>query len=187
MAIHKINSVDIPNLDKSKNFVVDTNILYFIHSGYYAPLSNSIKNKYTEYSSFIAKLITNGNTLYTTTANIQELFHCIENKEYLIYCNINSLNKKTFTKKDFRSISTERSKVRNKLKIVLTEIISAYGFVDVHIQTSCVEKFVNEYTQHRYNPIDYIIVNDSIGKQQLSFISDDSDFTYDSRVDVYTV
>jgi predicted nucleic acid-binding protein len=191
MAVQKIATTTISTLVKEQAFIVDTNILYFIHSGYYSTFDPKKK----AYSDFIQKLITNGNKLIISVANLQELLHCIENKEYQLCCNKNNLNKKNpdntvsnpFSKKDFRANSSLRKSVQKKLQAVLVEIKSSYNLSDCAIVKEQIEDFLKQYDNHRYDPIDFVVVNNMAEDSHVNFITDDSDFTYDSNIHVFTL
>lgn len=187
MSVQKINDIDFKTLKTEECFLLDTNILYFIHSGYYTSPKVRDYDKYKGYSSFVGTLITKGYKLYTTTANIQELLHCIENKEYLLYCETQGLKPRSFSKKDFRELDSEREKVKNKLSVILDEITATYNFKELHISKDSPKDFITKYTNHRYDPIDYIIVESCINESNINFISDDSDFTHDTRIALYTI
>lgn len=191
MSVQKIDKVNTSIFTKSQTFVVDTNVLYFIHSGYYSTVNP--KNK--AYSNFVQKLIANGNTLIISVANIQELFYGIENKEYQIYCNTNNLDRKKadgtienpFTKKDFRADNILRKSVQQKLQLVLVELKATYNLTNCSISTEQIEDFLTQYDKHRYDPIDFIVVNNMAIDSHINFITDDGDFTYDTNIKVFTL
>lgn len=181
MTVQKISTTNVSTVAKDQTFILDTNILYFIHSGYYS----SCDPKNIAYSNFVQKLITNGNQLIISVTTIQELFYGIENKEYQLYCSKNKPN--AFTKKDFRADGSLRKAVQNKLQVILVELKNSYNLSECTITPSQVEDFLDKYDNHRYDPIDFIIVNNMIEKSYVNFITDDSDFTYDSNINVFTL
>ena len=124
-----------------------------------------------------------------------ELFYGIENKEYLLYCNRNNLNRKKsdgttenpFSKKDFRANITLRKIVQKKLQSILAELKAVYNLSNCTITKEQVEDFLSQYDNHRYDPIDYFVVNNMRIDSHINFITDDSDFTYDANINVFTL
>lgn len=182
MSVIKINSFDISNYKDTDVFFLDTNILYYIHSGYYSQTTT----EYIEYSNLVQQIIMNHNKVYITSLNVQELLNGIENKEYQIYLSNHGLNKRTFTKKDYRNDFSLRAHVKAKLYVVLSEIKSIYSIVDCAITLVHCEQFVNGYESHHYDPIDYFFVQNSCNYNSVTYISADKDFLYDQTIDVIT-
>ena len=60
MPIQNIHNIDLSKIDSQAVFFLDTNILYFIHSGYYAPT----KTECVIYSSFVQHLLTKNMCIY---------------------------------------------------------------------------------------------------------------------------
>lgn len=107
MSVTKISNLDISKLDKDIKFVLDTNIIYFVHSGYY----NASNQKSTTYSNFIQNLLQQHKTVVVSSLSLQELLFGIENKEYLLYLDRNGIKKEKYSKKDFRKDAGERKKI----------------------------------------------------------------------------
>lgn len=182
MSVDKIRSFDLNAVDNEVTFILDTNILYFIHSGYYS--SSSIKN--TEYSNLVQQIIKKGNDLVVTSLNLQEFVFGIENKEYELYLDLTGKNRKSFTKKDFRKDPALRADVQAKIKTVMTEVKATYKLCDITVEAKEVESFMNDFTQYLYDPMDYLVVN-ATRQGNIIYISDDTDFQSDSRVSVLTL
>ena len=183
MSVTKICDFDIAKVIDTDVFFLDTNILFFIHSGYYAQTTS----EFVEYSNIVEKILNNGNSIFVSALNIQELLNGIENKEYLLYLNANNLNKKTFTKKHFRNDSTLRLNVKSKLLIAMQEIECAYNIVDGNISLSLTKDFVTNYENHHYDPMDYYFVKNTFDySDSITYITDDKDFQFDSSINVIT-
>lgn len=184
MSVTKIQDFDITTVKEEDVFFLDTNILFFIHSGYYMQTSS----EFTEYSNIVQRILSNGNSIYVSALNIQELLNGIENKEYLLYIRANSLNKHSFTKKDFRNNATLRLNVKNKLLIVIQEIECAYNIVEGgNISLSLTKNFVTNYEKHHYDPMDYYLVKNTYDySDSITYITDDKDFQFDSSINVIT-
>lgn len=181
MSVNRIGSFNLSKVDKTVSFILDTNILYFVHSGYYS--NTYFKN--IIYSNLLQQIMIKGNDLFVTSLNLQELIFGIENKEYELYLNVTGKTRK-FTKKDFRRDTSLRTSVQSKVKVVLMEIESAYKFCDIDVTTKSVESFVDDYLKYLYDPMDYLVV-DATNKKEIIYITDDTDFQSDSRVEVLTI
>ena len=75
MSIITSDKFDISTLSKDTQYVVDTNVLYFIHSGYKVS-----KHKSTTYSNIVSTILNQGCKLIISTLSVQELLHIIEKK-----------------------------------------------------------------------------------------------------------
>lgn len=183
VSVTKVQDFNISIVPADKKFILDTNILYFVHSGYYLPSDQKSKT----YSNLIQQIIRNQNTVLISALSLQELFFGVENKEYDKYCKANGItDKRIYSKKSFRRNMTERAKVQNKMKTILTEIVSVYKIIDGEIKESQVRAFVDEYLTYKYDPIDYMLVDNLFKKDNIIFISDDLDFQADTRIEIIT-
>lgn len=182
MSMTKAADFDLKAVTKDTTFILDTNILYFVHSGYYGQ-SNT---KYKAYSNLIQQIITNGNTVAVSVLCLQELFFGIENKEYKIYCSVNNKLATVFTKKDFRRDTQQRDRIKHMLAAMLMQIKAAYRIDDAVIKLAQIDAFVADYQTHRYDPIDYIMVSDTALNTDVIYISDDTDFHTDACIRVVT-
>lgn len=183
MAVQNINKVNLSNYDKDFAFVLDTNILYFVHSGYYS--TSDFKPK--RYSNLISSILSNGNKIIISVLSLQELFFGIENKEYLLYCNNNGLSKDTYTKKDFRKDNSQRSRVEGKLKTVLKEVEQVYLIENSNVTKDMLIKFVDDFEKHKFDPIDYILKCNFNFNKNTAIITDDTDFICDNSINVITI
>lgn len=111
----------------------------------------------------------------------------IENKEYQIYCINNGLSKDTYTKKNFRKDCSLRLKVEDKLKIVLKEIEQVYLIENSNIVKDMLDKFVKDFSNHVFDPMDYILKCNYDFDKNIAIITDDTDFTYDGSINVITI
>ena len=183
MSINNIKTVDIAKILPEETFIIDTNVLYFLHSGYYS----SSYSKGRNYSNFIQKLVVNKNVLKISTASVQELLFGIENLEYKRYCELNSFNPISYTKKDFRADTNLRNNVLRKLKNVVGQLELTYNFVDCDITKEHIENFLLQFSNYRYDPIDYFVVDNMKQLSYINFITDDSDFKFDSTINIFTI
>ena len=170
MSVTKINRFNINIYPQDTIFVLDTNILYYVHSGYV--MSTDTKSK--SYSNVIQTILSNGYSIEISALNIQELLHIIEKKEYELYCTVNSKNKAIYTKKIYRQDSSQRNLLKAKLKTILSEL-SLYELKDGEINVSELDKFVKDFNVHTMDPIDYVLIN-RYDSQKTVFVSDDKDF-----------
>ncbi|WOC31649.1 MULTISPECIES: hypothetical protein [Caproicibacterium] len=183
MAIIKANNFDITKYSDEVQFVIDTNILYFVHSGYYLPTDR----KRTVYSNLLQKILSGDRKIIVSALSLQELLFGVENKEYLLYLAAHGItDKRTYTKKDFRRNQKERSKLKSKMQTILSEITTAYKLSDGDIKGVQVVHFVDDLLSYKYDPIDYVLVDNYLAQSSTVFISDDTDFQYDSRINIVT-
>ena len=188
--IHSIVNPLPAGISPDAEFLLDTNVLYFIHAGYLVSPTSPSAAKCAQYSSFVSNLLASGFCLCTTAANIQELLHLIEKKEYQLYCNNHRLSTHPgpnfYSKKDYRGNSAERAILARRLSVVLAQIESTYCIIDVALQKNGIKSFVGTFPTHRYDPIDYVVVEDNIAAGRIHFISDDRDFQSDTRIQIWT-
>lgn len=178
MSIITSDKFDISTLSKDTQYVVDTNVLYFIHSGYKVS-----KHKSTTYSNIVSTILNQGCKLIISTLSVQELLHIIEKKEYRIFCDNNGKDPKHYTKKDFRQNLVERNKLKAKLQVVLCELSTYYSLDDAEITNVRINDFINAYEMHRLDVIDYFLIK-NYDKEKTVFISDDKDFQSVSEINV---
>ena len=71
MAITKVSDFSISDFPADTTFLLDTNVLYFVHSGYYMPTNP----KSQIYSNLLQQLLSNGRKIVLSALNIQELLY----------------------------------------------------------------------------------------------------------------
>ncbi len=179
MSVTSISNFDISTLSPEISFVVDTNVLYFVHSGYHSGDAKS-----NDYSNLIQSIISSGHKIKVSTLTVQEFLYIIENKEYRDYCNKNKKNTKQYTKKDFRRDTAERNNIKAKFKTILLEL-GIYEFEDSKVDSDMINRFVDESDSHTMDPVDYILINNCDIAKTI-FISDDKDFQSVSSINVLT-
>lgn len=181
MSIIRIKDFNISSISNETTFVLDTNILYYVHSGYYIPSERN----YLEYSNLIQQLITNDCCIRISSLSIQELLFGVENKEYRLYLQENSLNEKRYTKKDYRKNEKEKKKIHSKLNAILMEL-SLYEQDDSLVSMSFIKDYVNTFETHHMDPIDYII-SCNYDCSKTIFITNDKDFQSISNINILTI
>lgn len=182
MGIVRSTDFDISKYSEETLFILDTNILYFVHSGYYLPTDP----KCICYSNLIQNIISNGRTIVVSALNLQELLFGIEGKEYKRYLSANGISKNSYSKKDYRKNTVERQNLKMKLKTVIAEISNAYTLLDGQIYGGQVKDYADQLEMHHYDPIDYILVDNMLEQRNVVFISDDTDFQFDNRIELIT-
>lgn len=180
MSMTKISDFDISTISKDTVFVLDTNILYYVHSGYALP--NSVECQ--SYSNLIQNIMSNGYTIKISALSIQELLFSIENKEYQLYWKTNGINPKKYTKKDYRKDPIHRKSVKAKFKTVLMEL-DVYDHEDSVVNLSTIRCYADTLESHCMDPVDYIL-SDNFDRLKTIFISNDSDFQSLSTIQVLT-
>ncbi|WP_303815405.1 hypothetical protein [Selenomonas ruminantium] len=172
-----LSSVDCNEIDENETFFVDTNVLCAVHFH----TSSWSNNKVNAYSSFLSSLLLKNITLYVSSLSLQEFYHLIEKTERKIY----EANNGSISKKDFRRNKVERARIANELQLIHKQIAGQYTLIDDVIDVDDVCNFVNQYTSHAYDPVDFAIVNHHASNCS-NFITDDSDFKLDSNITVYS-
>ena len=180
MSIMRINSFDFSTIPNDTVFVLDTNVLYYVHSGYL--LSNC--PECLSYSNLIQDILAKGYTIKVSSLSIQELLFSIENKEYQLYLSTNKIDAKKYSKKDYRRNPVHRENVKTKFKTVLMEL-NVYAQEDATVNLSTIHRFVNTLEGHLMDPIDYLLSENFDGKKTI-FISNDKDFQSLSQIQVLT-
>lgn len=180
MSITKIKNFNISKISKDTVFVLDTNILYYVHSGYSLPNSPECSS----YSNLIQDIMANGYTIIVSALSIQELLFSIENKEYQLYWKTNHINPQQYTKKDYRKDPVHRNNVKAKFKTVLMEL-AIYKQEDSLVNLSTINCYVNTLENHCMDPVDYIL-SDNFDSSKTIFISNDNDFQSLQNIQVLT-
>ena len=180
MPVTKICNFNVNTYPKDTIFVLDTNVLYFVHSGYVMPTNA----KSLSYSNVIQAILSNGYSVVVSALTIQELLHLVEKKEHELYCSVNSLSTQTYTKKAYRQNATQRSLLKSKLITILSEL-SPYTLEDGEIAVNVLNQFSREFDLHTMDPIDYVLVK-GYDSAKTVFISDDRDFQSNPSIRVLT-
>lgn len=173
----KISEIDVSEIKENEVFFVDTNVLLAIHFD----LSSWRDAKKSIYANFVLSLLNNGNKLCVSMLNLQELYNLVERLEYEQY----RLTYPNISRKDYRKIETERTRIKTDLQSKHAEISEYYSLVPCLITGEYVKNFVDNYSSHLYEPIDFLVVRHNSNKC-VNFITDDSDFKYDSNIMVFS-
>ena len=170
MTVYRLKTFNMDKIPKNTTFVLDTNILYYIHSGYYME-----DVKHAKYANLVQSLIINKYKVAVSVISIQELLFGIENKEYQLYCIEHNLKREVYTKKAFRKNKKQRNILQQKLMVILSEL-SIYDIDNGIITNNMLRDYINMYNSHKMDPIDFLLVNNyDVGN--VIFVSDDKDFT----------
>ena len=174
-----ISDVDFEEITSEEKFLIDTNVLLAVHFG----SSLWSAEKIEQYANFILALLKNGNELYVSALNLQELCHSFENNEFSQYKKVNGKGRE-FTKKMYRAIEEERTRLAKDLQSKHSEISDQYIVISGNITNDMIKDFIEDYENHFYDPIDFVTVRynaDGI----TNVITADADFKKDSRITVY--
>lgn len=183
--IYDIDTQDISQIDKNLIFALDTNILYWTH---YSQASNPNLKAHpyqvSKYPNFVEKLLENGNTLVTTSFNITELIHIVENSEFQIY---KACNRTKIKKKDFRKMDNERKKYKREIETIFLEIYSAYedNIRLINITKDDLLNFNKSITNNHCDVFDYLVI-EYLKKMDINnFITDDRDFQSIDGINIF--
>ena len=176
----RISEVNVEKINSGETFFVDTNVLLAVHFG----LRSWSKEKIDLYSKFILDLLKNGNKLCVSALNLQELCHSFENNEYQQYKVVNHKDN-SFTKKKYRAIQEERTRLAKDLQSKHSEISEQYHVIAGKVSNDMIKSFIDNYEKHFYDPIDFMTVRYNTDGV-INFITDDLDFRKDSGIVVYS-
>lgn len=168
------------NITKSK-ILLDTNILLWV---FYERINSSKSYQKLIYPCFVETLLKkdSSNVLYTTIFNILEAFSVIENNEYEIYLAENSLDKKTFSKKDYRLISVEREKIKSMLELFFEQLSTALEITENQISKVDLIEFYTTYTEQYLDSNDFALIKICNEGNFDYLLTDDADFgTYSNE------
>ena len=182
MSIVNINQFS--SINNSKEYFLDTNVLYWYVYPRYGLTKKSVKYQAQPYYDFIDKLVADGNPLFTSVYNISELLNVIEKNEFDIFLATNP--NCHYTLKDYRKDNTERKKLKNLLNITLSNAEAVCTILDFNFTYSQLENFTKTFSSHRCDPFDYVILTNCIATNHTNIISDDNDFTTVSEINLYT-
>lgn len=184
--IFEIDKIDISKIDSNEVFGVDTNILYWCHyTKASSPNLNCHSYQVLEYPKFIGQLINNGNRLVTTSLNLSELCHVVENSEWKIYNTLNS----RMQKKDFRNLPTERIKYQKELNNIFLQIKSFYeeNILEISLSQDSMNFFISGLNQNSCDFFDIITLEKLKEKGIHNIITDDKDFQSIDNINLYTI
>ncbi|WNY27666.1 hypothetical protein [Methanolapillus ohkumae] len=161
---------------KNENFFIDANVLLFLYVDDMDQYQNA--HKIQVYSDFVKNLQRNGNSLFVSVLNLQEVLHVIEKQEYVNYCKINHSKIKM---KSYRRNDNERKDLKIKLGSVLQQIVKNYSIQGGCVTLQEIDKFVSSFDTHLYDPIDFFVIDAQCSKTQcldqyFNYVTDDSDF-----------
>lgn len=168
------------NITKSK-ILLDTNILLWV---FYERISLSKSYQKLIYPSFVETLLKkdSNNVLYTTIYNILEAFSVIENNEYEIYLTENSLDKKIFSKKNYRLIQLEREKIKSILGLFFEQLSNALEITETQISKTDLIEFYDTYTEQYLDSNDFALIKICNEGDFDYLLTDDADFkTYSNE------
>lgn len=172
-----ISNVDVNQITCKDTFFLDTNILCAVHFQ-----TTWHPNKIRVYSIFLQTLLMKNITIYVSALSLQELYHLVEKTEYEIYKQSNNSN---ISKKSYRRMTVERSRIAANLNMMHQQIKRQYTLIDDVLDVADLDSFLSKYTAHIYDPIDFALVNHHASNCP-NFITDDKDFQADPNVVVYS-
>ena len=174
MKVNLISDSSIPNISKSR-IALDTNILLWT---FYERISNSTGYQKRVYPSFVDFLLQKGynNKLYTSIYNILEAFSVIETTEYEIYLEENNSTKNNFSKKKFRLIDSERTRIRSILNLFFEQVINTVEIVENQILKNDLIEFYDTYTEQFLDANDFAFIKICNQNGFDYLLTDDADF-----------
>lgn len=177
--VHKIRRIDISKYGIQDQFFIDANVLYYLVG---RDNGNSVKVA-EGYSNFIGQLFKQNCRLCVSTLTMQEVLHLEEKRACARHFKIPTITGQYLKK--FRANKDERIKVKNMLDNILTMVSEDYKIIDNHVTHDLLKSFVDDYNLHKYDPIDYLLVQCNISKC-CNFITNDKDFQKDINLNIFT-
>lgn len=185
MKCNKIENINtFASINNTRPFFLDTNVLYWYVYPRYGTTKKGVERQAKPYYDFVDNLVSAGNPLYTSVYNISELLNVIEKNEYAIFDTANpDLH---YSKKDFRRNTIEREKVKKILLATLNNVENICHIVEHNFTYDLLKEFSDNFTKHRCDPFDYIILDHCIKASNLNIISDDDDFSTIPNINLFT-
>lgn len=182
MSVFDIGSLDLNTLHKDEKFLVDTNILLFLHTDY--PQTNPHSSEYTE---FVADLISRGIALYTTTGNLQEMLNKIIRKEEELY--VKNYKRNHPDEKVFKKMARQDSHTRENIKAIATvavqQVYNTYTVLQTDISKETMRGYLSNFSTLRYDMMDCFIAQTAADHSLHNIITADPDFQCDERFDIF--
>ena len=174
--VKSVSNVDVDQMTGEETFFLDTNVLCAVHFQ-----TKWDADKIKAYSSFVRDLLLKNITIYVSALSLQEFYHLIEKIEYKSYIN----NHAYINKKDYRRLIVERNRIANLLSLIHKQIKEQYVLINDVLDLDDLDEFVEKYSTHMYDPIDFAIVSHHASSCS-NFITDDKDFRVDPNITVYS-
>ena len=174
---------DESSLCSDDAFVIDTNVLMYIHRPQVEERNIIIAGAY---SRFIDALRRRECKLVVSSLNLQEALNAIDSSCWKRYKEglSDGHPDKEISRKDYRASVAERRKVKAEQGDFLLQIRQFYSIQPECISPGEVMFYYDTLDKHNYDPIDYII---SLHYSTYGIITDDKDFTRDNDIAVYTL
>lgn len=182
MSVIDISSLDPLDIPKEQKFLVDTNILLFLHTDY------SEKNPHrTDYANFVSDLIAYGIKLYTTTGNLQEMLNKIIRKEEELYAKQYQRthpSEKSYKKKA-RLDPNARSQLQNIATVAAQQVYNTYEVVQTDLTQKTINGYLKDFSHLTYDVMDYFIAQTASNYNLHNIITSDPDFRCDERFNIF--
>ena len=175
--------IDIQRFDESKvssanTFVVDTNILIYLHR----PQIDK-KDIAEKYSTFVNKLRKIGCTLMVSSLHLLEALNAIDKTCWERH-KAGLQKNKIISRKFFRAIPEERVKVKAEQSNFLRQVVQFYKIKPECVSLDDMVHYSDSLDTHYYDPIDFVIASHY---NTFGIITDDQDFTHDINISTYTL
>lgn len=174
------------DISKDDRFFVDTNVWYwFTYCASKSFASGDAPKTYqlNEYSKFIEKVLDSGAKLFHCPLVYTELTNVIEKAEHNIYQHNSG---QSISRKEFRNIEVERSKVSNEIEVAWRTIDQISNSLKLTVQSSTVNLIHEAYTSTTLDAYDsiYYSIMKALGINNI--ITDDKDFLSCDEGRIYT-
>ena len=180
---------ELSDISDSGTILIDSSVLVYVHGMLFPPEAFVRYYKQNRYINTVGGLLSAKRTLVTTWLNVMEVMSVHERYMYRNYLALSTpeLAESDFSIKEYRRNPEQRRTVENELKRMLNEMKQYYTIVSADINEVSVDRYIDTYSQHIYDPNDFSVLEEMISRDITEVLTDDADFRVDARLSVYTI
>lgn len=181
--VYDIESLICRNISK-ENFVIDTNVLYWM---FYGKCTFSNEKRQKLYPSALVDFKVRNNCFYTPATCLFELFSIIEKNEYRLFCARENKIEDEFKLKDYRKIREEREQVAKEIEITYKNIKNFIKVTEQTITKEQIQALSEQFSAHVLDVYDRALVDFCTANDFRNIITDDGDYmSADRKINIYT-
>lgn len=160
-----------PAVSPSEVLALDTNVLLWT---FYPKLTPGKAYQTRDYPPFVTSAITRGNPIVVTSFCLNEMLNIVEKTEYDLF-KFNTGSR--ISRKDFRGLPAERSKVQSQNQLILRQLqaIPNLQIVRSKANRKTIHRFNYYFNTHLADFFDFCLI-EFCNRHNYSIVSDDRDF-----------
>lgn len=182
MSIINIATLDLASIPKDEVFLIDTNVLHFLHTDYHQKNTHS-----GDYSIFVMDLISSDIKVYTTSGNLQELLNKIIRTEETLYAK--NFKRDHPRAKAFKKLARRDRETRERIQAIVAsttqQIYNTYTVLQTNLPCKTIDDYIDNFEDLQYDMMDCFIAQTAFENNIHNIITADMDFQCDSRFDIY--